>query len=714
MIETQAVDAECESCRSKYRISEEHTGKRVTCKKCGMAFEVKNNNGENPAFVIAKLALKYNLISENQLKDVLKDIGGSGNGSKLEDILLAKGLIDENQKRLLTATKDFLGVRKKDQLESEVLIEKEFINREDLEAALTQQKLQFKKDLSVKTVFDILCESGKINPESISVPPMEQNQAADENSKNLDIKEIHNSFDLFVSEDKIAAYVQLKKPVDDRFGCEAINYLLEKEGVVYGLTDASQISEYLNNHEEQNEPFRVAEGKPPQVGNNGQIKYYFDSGNLRADASDLKANPESVENENVQPVQTGDLLAEKIISEDGESGIDVYGEEIPPPDPRDIKLCCGSGAEISEDGQKVFAATDGQPGLSFDGKIIVLAELEIPGDVDQTTGSIEFDGNIRVEGTIKSGFQIKGRNLIAKEIIGAEVEVSGDVIVSGGIIGTRVKAHGEIRAKYIKSSTIETFGDVIARQEIIDSEIRSSGQCRIEQGKILSSVISARKGVEAMDVGSEISNPTKLMLGHDKLIQNKLEHIEQDISRKQKIIAGFEAKRQALEEDINTTHKEIGRIAQIQDKATAEHRTLEDKLETLKNNGVEQGLDKAESHLKGLSEKLRSSEEAISKLFEEQDIFTEQADTLKDDIKTKQKEIEDLNHELGAIAEWDQKEKRSSTARVTGSIHEGSTIIGMRSNKIIPSTFNNVMLREIKRKGASGQVKWEIEVFAQR
>ena len=217
-----------------------------------------------------------------------------------------------------------------------------------------------------------------------------------------------------------------------------------------------------------------------------------------------------------------------------------------------------------------------------------------------------------------------------------------------------------------------------------------------------------------MDVGSEISNPTKLMLGHDKLIQNKLEHIEQDISRNQKVIAGLEATREALEEDINTTHKKIGEIAQIQDKATVEHRTLEEKLETLKNNGAEQGLDKAESHMKGLSEKLRSSEEAINKLFEEQDIFTEQADTLKDDIKTKQKEIEDLNHELGAIAEWDQKEKRSSTARVTGSIHEGSTIIGMHSNKIIPSTFNNVMLREIKRKGASGQVKWEIEVFAQR
>lgn len=714
MTDPQTVDAECESCRSKYRISEEHTGTPVTCKKCGMAFEVKNNNSENPAFVIAKLALKYKLVGENQLKEVLEDIKDSGNGSKLEDILLTKGLIDENQKKLLTATKDFLGVRKKDQLESEVLIKKGLINREDLDAALTQQKLQFKKDLSIKTVFDILCESGKINPESMSVPPVKQNQAADEDTENLDIKEIRHSFDLFISEDKIAAYVQLKKPVDDRFGCEAIKYLLEKEGVVYGRTDDSHVSTYLSNPGEQSEPLKVAEGKPPQLGNNGQIKYYFDSGNLKTDASDPGATPESVENKNIQPVRAGTLLAERIISEDGESGIDVYGEEIPPPDHRDIKLRCGSGAEISEDGQKVFAAIDGQPGLSFDGKIIVLADLEIPGDVDQTTGSIEFDGNIRVEGTIKSGIQIKGRNLIAREITGAEVEMSGDVIVYGGIIGTRVKAHGKVRAKYIKSSTIETFGDVIAKQEIIDSDIRSSGQCRIEQGKILSSVISVRKGVEVMDVGSEMSNPTKLMLGHDQLIQNKLEHIDEDISRKQKIIAAVEAKREALEEDINTTHKEIGRIAQIQDKVTVEHRTLEEKLVKLKNNGVEQGLDRAESHLKGLSEKLRSSEEAISKLFEEQDMITEQADTLEGDIKSKQKEIEDLNHELGAIAEWDQKEKRSSTARVTGSIYEGSTIIGMRSNKIIPSTFNNVMLREIKRKGASGQVKWEIEVFAQR
>jgi len=714
MIEIQTVDAECESCRSKYRISKEHTGKRVTCKKCGMAFEVKNNNGQNPNFVIAKLALKYKLIDEEQLKEVLKDIGDSENGSKLEDTLLAKGLINENQNRLLTATKDFLGIRKKDQLESAVLIENGFINREDLEAALTEQKLQFKKDLSVKTVFDILCESGKIDPESVSVPPDEQNQAADENPKNLDIIEIQDFIDLLVSEDKIAAYVRLRKPVDDRIGCEAINYLLEKEGIVLRITDDSQISDYLNNSDEKSEPLKVAEGKSPQLGSNGKIKYYFDSGDLKADASDYEANSGSVENESVQTVQTGALLAETIISDDGEYGIDVYGQEIPPPDPRDIKLHCGSGAEISEDGQKVFAAIDGEPGLSFDGKIIVLTELEIPGDVDQTTGSIEFDGNIRVEGTIKNGFQIKGRSLAAKEIIGAEVEVSGDVTVSGGIIGTRVKAHGKIRAKFIKSSTIETFGDVIATQEIIDSEIRSSGQCRIEQGTILSSVISARKGVEVLDVGSEMSNPTKLILGHDQLIQNKLEYIEQDISRKQKDIVGLEAEREALEENINTIHKKISEIAQIQDKAMVEHRTLEEKLEELKNNGVEQGLDQAESRLKDLSEKLRSSEEAISKLFEKQDIITEQVDTHKEDIKTKQKEIEDLNHELGAITEWDKKEKRSSTARVTGSIYEGSTIIGMRSNKIIPSTFNNVMLREIKRKGASGQVKWEIEVFAQR
>ena len=263
----------------------------------------------------------------------------------------------------------------------------------------------------------------------------------------------------------------------------------------------------------------------------------------------------------------GELLAEKISAIHGEKGIDIFGRPVDPPAVKDAKLKCGPGTRMSDDNLKLFAKIEGQPSLAFGGKVSVMSDLVIKGDIGLQTGHVDFDGNVKVMGTVQSGFKVKAGSIDAKEIHEAEVIASEDVTVSGGINGATITAGGIISAKYIAKTTISSFGDVAAQKEIIDSIIETSGSVLVRKGKIISSEIASKKGIESMDIGTDKSSPCKLKVGVDT-------HGEREIQKKETAIRAIEEERMVIMEQLETFEKdeatlnqEIAEQAQIQDRA---------------------------------------------------------------------------------------------------------------------------------------------------
>ena len=73
---------------------------------------------------------------------------------------------------------------------------------------------------------------------------------------------------------------------------------------------------------------------------------------------------------------------------------------------------------------------------------------------------------------------------------------------------------------------------MIVAKEIINSEVRISGECNIQDGKIISSSVTALKGILVGDVGTELSSPSKLSPGVDAHIEKETEEIHRILDKK--------------------------------------------------------------------------------------------------------------------------------------------------------------------------------------
>ncbi len=90
-------------------------------------------------------------------------------------------------------------------------------------------------------------------------------------------------------------------------------------------------------------------------------------------------------------------------------------------------------------------------------KFWVEDELKIDGDVNYSTGNINYISNVVISGNVLSGFNVKSsKNITIKGFVedGAIITAEGDIEIHNGIIGenTVVKAGKYIIADYVHTS----------------------------------------------------------------------------------------------------------------------------------------------------------------------------------------------------------------------------------------------------------------------
>ena len=522
--------------------------------------------------------------------------------------------------------------------------------------------------------------------------------------------EHESGLNLSVSENALTAYIRLRGDSPPSTSIKEVKDFLKQRRIIYGIVDDSLINGFFEDEALQKKGLKIAEGIPPKPGTDASVKYYFDIDHLKVGGAKAGGAVDFKDRGEIPHVKKGDLLAEKTPMIKGQPGIDVYGNPIPAPETRDMRLRCGGGAELAEDGLKVFAKTHGQPKCSFGGKISVFSEYKISGDVGLATGHIDFDGNVDVAGAVQDGFRVRGGSLKAKEILKADIEVTGDVRVSGGIIGARIRARGEVKAKYIENANIEVFGDVIAEKDIIGSEILASGACKVVRGKIISSMITAKQGIVAQDIGTQISKPCRLKAGAQDHIEKEVKGIHHALSRRRERLEELRSRRQALEQEELETHREMAELAQVQDRAMVEQRSLREETEDLRKKGKKEQLVQAENRVKELDAKIKTADEATNRLFDKQDQLLQDKTDIQKRIKNMEGEIEELNAEKQAIVEYARKQKRVPVVKAIGSILADTIISGAHSSMVLERTVRNVSVREVKITDPDSERKWEIRI----
>ncbi len=718
-------------------------GRKVSCKGCGTSFKIEFElqNGQNEGsqasmlkeaevdtisqddayLVFGKLAVKYKFVVEEQIQEALsiqKQERLDGKKALLGEILVAQGMMSQIQLDFLLSIQKVIETRKMDRKFGMIAVKNGFATPEDIERALIEQKKSYENTKTVKLLGDILVELKLMTKDQCDAILIKQERFEKIDAPEPETPEIpepprpsinDTHFDLTDSEDKLNAFFSIKKEGDVSFTLQDIKDYLQGKGIKYGIVDDVQISDYLENKEKWDTPLTIAEGKPPDNGKDASIKYYFDTDPLKIGTIKDGGAIDFKDRGDIPQVKKGDLLAEKIPTVEGTAGNDVYGRYLAVSKPKDKILRKGKGTSISEDKLKIYAETDGIPEISAVGKVYVSPRLEISGGVGLKTGHVDFEGKIDVIGTIQSGYRVKGNSLKANEILKAEIETTGDISVSGGIIGAKIKGGGSISAMYIHESDIEMLGDVFVMKEIIDSKINASGTCIAKGGPILSSKVSAKKGIQAIQIGSEISKPCHLSVGFDEKVKAEIAETREIIPLKKQEQTEYTRRIKEIENEPGIIEKVIADMAQVQDRAVVKQRELLEEIEKIKETGDKAQLEGAEAKRSELDLEIKNREKKLESLFNKQDQITTEISDLNQKIEDSKGEIQDLREKISEIVEWSTAEKGIPEIVVHDVIYADTTINGIYSSLRVDQNLKSVIVKEDIPIDADDRSEWDLD-----
>jgi hypothetical protein len=346
---------------------------------------------------------------------------------------------------------------------------------------------------------------------------------------------IHPPF--WISEDGMEAYYvglpvfsgALKKVTADEIYDE-----LYELGIKYGVITET-IEEVIKTREKgENNTLtllRIAVGDRPKKGEDAQIELFFEKDSQPGKILE-NGRMDYREIESIKTVKKNQLIAVKYPAMEGASGKNLKGEIIPAPpgDSKPFNAVNNIRVVQSKDKTLYYSTIEGRVVLVGDSGISVNQVFEVKGNVDFSTGNVEFNGDITIKGAVMPGFKVKaGGDITVNGIVNQGVELisDGNIRVKQGVLGrnndTRLKAKGKIEAQFIQNAVIEADSDIIIKDYIMNSLIKAKGMVITPDkessargtGTIVGGEVIAMKGIIANSIGSEYAKMTKICVGID-------------------------------------------------------------------------------------------------------------------------------------------------------------------------------------------------------
>lgn len=328
-----------------------------------------------------------------------------------------------------------------------------------------------------------------------------------------------------VSRDKMRASVKFDTKTGTRLpSFEMVMKALEERGIVYGINE-----EAVADGVKQHGVFLAAEGDQPVNGENAYIDRKFDLG--------VKGRPVMDEYDRVDYknlnlfvlVKANDTLAIRIPQTKGTPGKNIFGETVPAHNGRPIPMPNGKNTIVVGEHQLV-AAINGQI-VDTGTKISIDPQLVLKGSVGVSTGDVDFDGSVLVNGDVKAGFSLKatGDIEIKGSVNGGEVE-GRNVAISGGVTGVnRCKVHaiGDVRVAFAEGALIEAGRDIFIADVAIHSTLRAGKRIIVEgkHGQIMGGLAVSGEEVTAKIIGNESYVITRVSVGVDPNLQKEYHEV---------------------------------------------------------------------------------------------------------------------------------------------------------------------------------------------
>ncbi|OHD56281.1 MAG: hypothetical protein A2Y33_00490 [Spirochaetes bacterium GWF1_51_8] len=351
-----------------------------------------------------------------------------------------------------------------------------------------------------------------------------------------------SNFQIQISPDEMKAFVTFSKP--ERFGRvpdpDELVSGLKGKNVHYGIKE-NVVADAIDN-ELFNMPILVAEGDMPIEGKDAEIRYHFKTATDEVKfAVDEDGSVDFHKLDIIQSVVVGQVLATKVPGMKGKAGRTITGRIIPARDGRDVKLIPGTNTQPSPDGMQIVSTINGHVNFK-NGRVNVEEVWEVTGDVDMTTGDINYPGTVIIYGNVNDTFKVySGGNIEIKGNVGkAEVVAEGNIIVRQGIQGkdeAKLTCGGELFARFVERANIRSEGDIFVTEVILHCHVDCKSNIYVTGGKrsqIAGGHVRALKEINAKFLGAEAYTETLLEAGIDPEAEDKLievVHRRDDISK---------------------------------------------------------------------------------------------------------------------------------------------------------------------------------------
>ncbi len=310
------------------------------------------------------------------------------------------------------------------------------------------------------------------------------------------------------------------------------------------------------------EQFVLAEGRPAVEGQDAEF-IWSDRFQQEAEAWQGDAPINYFKISNIVTVNTGEIIGTLQPAVQGDPGIDVLGNTIKlTRTPSEFEL--DESVDRSADDPNVVLAKVAGRVIDSEGRLSIIETLDIRGDVDFETGSIDSSVEVHITGTVHGGFEVKSVKSITVggAIEAAKVGGQGDVIVRGGILGQgqgQVRAGGEIVARFCDEANLRAGGGIAILKEMIGSEVHTEDTYLGAHGTVIGGRLYAKEGVEVATLGSEAGVATSIIVGIAPEVLKEAERLDQEVATRTRAVAKIRQSVQPLLADqkrLNPSQKE--------------------------------------------------------------------------------------------------------------------------------------------------------------
>lgn len=386
---------------------------------------------------------------------------------------------------------------------------------------------------------------------------------------------------IYIAADKLSAWLMVFPPIGEgkELNQEHLDNALKESGVTFGV-DQEMLRRLPEHPEKYFSMFAVARGKPAVQGKDGYVKEFFDRVVERKFEVDEHDRVDYASLKFFQSVEKGGVICEAVLPVQGNPGRTVQDQEIPVKDAKAAPLSKGRNTEISMDGTKLLASEAGH--VEYSGKAFhVKSVLEIAGDVDYSTGNIDYMGDVHIHGSVSSGFSVRaaGNITIDGVVKSGSIEAGGDLIVAKGIVGgsqTVVRANHNVYVKYLENSNVHARENLQA-DSIVNSDVYCDGDIEVRSGRgiIVGGRIRAARKISAKKVGSKMESQTAIFLGGEPCVEFDRQVLAENIERCEKDLERLERRPDSPDK--------IERMNSIQFELTADQMRLEQMDEEIKH-----------------------------------------------------------------------------------------------------------------------------------